>query len=168
MTRPSLFAVVAQTDQRVIGLGGGMPWHLPADLRHFKALTLGQPCVMGRKVWDSLGGKPLPGRLNIVLTRQTGFQAPGAVVVHCAQEALDAAGDAPQIAIIGGEEIYRLYLPQLGRIERTLIHAELTGDTFFPELGDEWEVVAERHRPADENNRYDLTFQTLRRTGERP
>lgn len=140
-----------------------MPWHLPADLQHFRALTLGRPCVMGRKVWDSLGGRPLPGRLNIVLTRNPELRAPGAAVVHTPEAALLAAGDAPGIAVIGGEEIYRLYLPGLSRIERTLVHAEYAGDTFFPELGEEWEIVAERERPADEQNPADLTFQTLRR-----
>ncbi|SEJ43834.1 dihydrofolate reductase [Deinococcus reticulitermitis] len=164
--RPALFAVVAHTAKgRVIGQAGAMPWHLPADLRHFRALTLGHPCVMGRKVWDSLGGRALPDRLNIVLTRNPAFRAPGAVVAHSPEAALRAAGDAPEVAIIGGEEIYRLYLPELDRIERTLIHAELEGDTFFPEVGGAWGVVAERERPADEKNRFALTFQTLRRRG---
>lgn len=158
--RPELVAIVAMTENRVIGKGGGMPWHLPADLAHFRRLSVGKPNIMGRKVYDSLG-QALPGRDNIVLTRNPSFQAPGCQVVHTPQEALKAAGNAAEIAILGGEEIYRLYLGQLTRIELTLIHAELEGDTFFPELPGEWEVTAERARPADEKNRYDLTFRTL-------
>lgn len=163
MSPPELFAVVAMTKGRVIGKDGGMPWTLPADMFRFKRLTLGKPCVMGRKVWDSLYVKPLPERVNIVLTRNPQFQADGAVVVHSPQEALQAAGDAPQVAIIGGAEIYSLYLPRLSRLELTVIHADIAGDTFFPELGDAWEVTAEQFRPADEKNSYDLTFQTLSR-----
>ncbi|MFC4639953.1 dihydrofolate reductase [Deinococcus hohokamensis] len=159
--RPELVAIVALTENRVIGQGGGMPWHLPADFAHFRRLSRGKPNIMGRKVWDSLGGKALPGRANIVLTRNPDLQAPGAQVVHSPDAALHAAGDAPEVAIIGGTEIYRLFWDQLTRIEQTVIHTELEGDTFFPELGDDWTVTAERFFTADADNRYDLTFQTL-------
>lgn len=166
---PELVAIVAMTENRVIGRDGGMPWHLPADFAHFKRLSLGRPNVMGRRVWDSLGGKALPRRTNIVLTRQQSFGAPGALVAHSPAEALALAhahlGPENEIAIIGGEEIYRLYLAQLTRVELTLIHTRLEGDTFFPELPGEWDTVAERERPADERNRYDLTFRTLVRRG---
>lgn len=162
MCSPELVAIAAMTENRVIGLGGGMPWHLPADFAHFKRLSIGKPNIMGRKVWQSLGGKPLPGRNNIVLTRNPELQAAGAVIVHSPEEALQAAGDVPEIAIIGGAEIYRLYWDRLSRIELTVIHTELEGDTFFPELADGWQVVAEKFRPADERNKYNLTFQTLR------
>ncbi|WP_221090095.1 dihydrofolate reductase [Deinococcus aquaedulcis] len=160
---PELFAIVAMTPARVIGRDGTLPWRLPADLAHFRRHSLGVPNVMGRKVWDSLGGRALPGRANIVLTRNRALAAPGAMVVHTPEDALAAAGDAPRVAIIGGEEIYRLYLPQLTRIELTLVHADLDGDTFFPELPGGWQVQQETVRPADERNPYDLTFQTLRR-----
>ena len=163
--RPELVAIAAMTRNRVIGLDGQMPWHLPADFAHFKRLSQGKPNIMGRKVWDSLGGRPLPGRQNIVLTRNPDLQAPGASVVHTPEEALSAAGDAPEIAIIGGEEIYRLYWARLTRIELTVIHAELQGDTFFPELGPEWTLVHDTVRAADERNRYDLSFQTWSREG---
>lgn len=163
-SNPHLVAIVAQTENRVIGKDGGMPWHLPADFAHFKRLSQGKPNVMGRKVWDSLGGKALKGRKNIVLTRNPDFRAEGATVVHSPEAALQAAGDAPEIAIIGGEEIYRLYWDKLTRIELTVIHATLDGDTFFPELGEEWRLVAETFRPADEKNVYDLTFQTWERS----
>lgn len=140
-----------------------MPWHLPADFAHFKRLSRGRPNVMGRKVWDALGGVALKERENIVLTRNRDFFADGALVAHSPAEALHLAGDAPEIVIIGGEEIYRLYWDRLTRLELTLIHAELEGDTFFPEIGPEWQLTAEKFRAADEKNRYDLTFQTWER-----
>ncbi|GGO37922.1 dihydrofolate reductase [Deinococcus humi] len=159
---PSLTFVVAMAENRVIGRDGDLPWRLPADLAHFKRLTVGKPVVMGRKVYDSIG-KPLPERQNIVLTRNPAFQAPGCAVVHSPLEALDAAGNVPEIMIIGGEEIYRLYLSQVGRVELTLVHAEIEGDTVFPVLPGEWSETARRERAADERNPYDLTFMTLER-----
>ena len=164
-TPPQLIAIAAQTENRVIGRDGGLPWHLPADFAHFRRLSRGKPNIMGRRVWDSLGGVPLRERPNIVLTRNPDFQAPGALVAHSPEEALSLAGDAPEIAIIGGEEIYRLYWERLTRLEMTLIHAELEGDTFFPAIGPEWELVKETFRAADDKNRYDLTFQTWERRG---
>ncbi|GAA5437029.1 dihydrofolate reductase [Deinococcus aquaticus] len=161
---PELVGIVAVTENGVIGRGGGMPWHLPADLAHFRSLSRGKPNIMGRKVWDSLGGRPLPGRENIVLTRNEAFVAPGAQVVYSPQGALAAAGDAPEVAIIGGAEVYGLFLPQLSRVELTLIHARLDGDTFLPELGSGWVVTQETQRAADDANAFDLTFRTLIRT----
>ncbi|PIG98155.1 dihydrofolate reductase [Deinococcus sp. UR1] len=160
---PELVGIVAVTENGVIGRGGGMPWHLPADLAHFRSHSRGKPNVMGRKVWDSLGGRPLPGRANIVLTRNAAFSAPGAQVAHSPQEALALAGNVPEVAIIGGAEVYALFLPQLTRVELTLIHARLDGDTFMPDLGDGWIVTQERTRAADDANPFNLTFRTLRR-----
>ncbi|RJF72475.1 dihydrofolate reductase [Deinococcus cavernae] len=162
---PELIAIYAMTENRVIGKDGGMPWHLPADFAHFKRLSVGKPNIMGRKVWESLGGQALKNRLNIVLTRNRDFQAQGVVAVHSPEEALKAAGEASEIAIIGGAEIYKLYADQLTRREETIIHTALEGDTFMPELPGEWELVSETFRPADDKNKYDLTFRTLvRRT----
>ncbi|CAM3518804.1 dihydrofolate reductase [Deinococcus frigens] len=161
---PRLTFVVAMAENRVIGKGGDLPWRLPADLAHFRRLTLGKPMVMGRKVYDSIG-RPLPDRQNIILTRNPDFQAPGCTVVHSSQQALKAAGDAQDIMIIGGEEIYQLYLPQVERVELTLVHAEIGGDTFFPELPGEWTETARRERAADGRNPYDLSFLTLERRG---
>ena len=158
---PELVAIYAMTENRVIGKDGGMPWHLPADFAHFKRLSVGKPNIMGRKVWESLGGKALKDRLNIVLTRNPDFQAEGAVVVHSPEEALKVAGDAPEIAIIGGAEIYRLYADQLTRLEQTIIHTTLDGDTFMPDLPGEWRLVEEKFRPADDKNAFDMTFRTL-------
>lgn len=165
--KKELVAIYAMTENRVLGKGGGMPWHLPADFAHFRRLSQGKPNIMGRRVWDSLGGQALRGRQNIVLTRQRDFMAAGATVVHSPAEALAAAGDAPEIAIIGGAEIYRLYAAQLTRLEETVIHATLDGDTFMPELAGEWALVGETFRPADEKNQYDLTFRTWQRRGAR-
>ncbi|MDV6376000.1 dihydrofolate reductase [Deinococcus arenicola] len=162
-----LIAVVAMAENRVIGKDGDLPWRLPADLAHFKRLTMGKPVIMGRKVYDSIG-KPLPDRTNIVLTRNPEFQAPGCVVVHSPDAALQAAGDATDLMIIGGEEIYRLYLAQLDRVELTLIHAQIAGDTFFPELPGNWTETARRERAADTRNPYDLSFLTLERGGQGP
>lgn len=162
---PELIAIVAMTPARVIGVRGALPWHLPADLYHFRRLSVGKPNIMGRKVYDSLGRRALPDRQNIVLTRQADFTAPGCEVAHDPAAALRAAGNAPEVAVLGGEEIYRLYLDAYTRVELTLVHADLAGDTFFPELPGVWDVTRERHRPADERNAYDLTFRTLvRRT----
>ncbi len=151
------------TENRVIGKDGGMPWHLPADFAHFRALSIGRPNIMGRKVFDTLRRKPLPGRKNIVLTRNFALEAEGCTIVHSPEAAMQAAGNAPEVAIIGGEEIYRLFWPQLTRLELTVIHTRLEGDTFFPELDESWQVTAEKFRPADEKNRYDMTFRTLQR-----
>ena len=148
---PELVAIAAHTQNRVIGKDGGMPWHLPADFAHFRALSRGKPNIMGRKVWDSLGGQPLRERENIVLTRNPDFQAPGATVAHSPEEALNLAGNAPEIAIIGGEEIYRLYWNRLTRLEVTLMPAELDGDrwavladlvqTRIVVLSDAWDLI---------------------------
>ncbi len=159
---PRLTFVVAMAENRVIGKDGDLPWRLPADLAHFKRLTVGKPVVMGRKVYDSIG-RALPDRQNIVLTRNPEFQAPGCVVAHSPEEALKAA-DGPEIMVIGGEEIYRLYLPQVERVELTLVHAKIGGDTFFPELPGQWMETARRERAADERNPYALSFLTLERT----
>lgn len=121
--------VVAMADNGVIGVNGTLPWRVPDDLRRFKALTMGKPCIMGRRTWDSLPRKPLPGRHNIVVTRDPQFRADGASLVHSLQEALAIAAGAEEICIIGGAEIYRAALPLADRIHLTEIHANVEGDT---------------------------------------
>jgi dihydrofolate reductase len=164
--KPELTLVVAVADNGVIGARGGMPWHLPADLQHFKRLTYGKPVLMGRLTWDSIG-KPLPGRRNLVLTTDPEWRAEGAERVASLDQALALAeGDgAGELMVIGGAAVYRLALPAARRIYLTRIHATPAGDTFFPaiEAGD-WEEVACRERPADERNPFDLTFLTLERS----
>lgn len=166
-----LFAVVAMSQNLVIGKNGTMPWHLPADLAHFRRLTWGKPCIMGRKVWDAIGHKALLGRQNIVLTRNHHLQTTGAELAHSPQQALALAKGAPEVAIIGGAEIYRLYWPQLVRLEITLIQNHLAGDAFWPHSlealqkpqphGKNWQIVRRYDRVADKNNAYDLTFLTM-------
>lgn len=151
MNRPEIFLVVAVADNGVIGAGGMMPWHLSADFRRLKALTMGMPLVMGRKTFDSLPGV-LPGRRHIVITRDPSWSAEGAEAVHSLDEALKLA-NAPHIAIFGGAEIYALALPLADRIELTEVHAAPDGDTRFPRFdrGDWLETFRESH-PADGRN----------------
>lgn len=155
--------VVAMARNHVIGNHNQLPWRLPADLQHFKAVTMGKPVVMGRKTFDSIG-RPLPGRTNIVVTRDVAYQAEGCVVVHSIDEALRAAGDVAEVMVIGGAEFYRQLLPRADRIHLTRIDAEFEGDAWFPELNDaEWrEVAREAHAP-DEKNPHAYAFVTLER-----
>lgn len=157
--------VVAVADNGIIGAHGGMPWHLPADLSHFKQVTMGKPVLMGRLTWDSIG-RPLPGRRNLVLTSDPEWRAEGAQRVSSLDQALalaEAEG-AEELMVIGGAAVYRLALGRAQRIYLTRIHAAPEGDTRFPDLdADEWEEVARRERLADERNAHDLTFVVLER-----
>jgi dihydrofolate reductase len=146
----AIVLVVAVTANRVIGANGTMPWHLPADLKHFKALTMGKPMVMGRKTFASLPGL-LPGRRHIVLTRDASWAARGVEVARDLDEALALAGDGQEVTVVGGGEIYALALPRASRIELTEIHTHIAGDTYFPELGAEWREVAREEHPALED-----------------
>ena len=151
--RVDLIAAVARN--RVIGARGGMPWHLPGDLRHFKATTLGHPVIMGRRTWDSLG-KPLPGRENIVVTRRRDAQIPGALVAGSLQEALSLSQGHDRVFVIGGAEIYALALPFADGLVLTEIDRDFDGDTMFPE----WDRAAfretRREAQAAEGLRYDF------------
>ena len=143
---PEVFLVVAVAKNGTIGADGTMPWHIPADLKRFKALTIGKPMVMGRKTFDSLPGL-LPGRRHIVLTRDRQWQAAGAEVAHSFQAAL-AIANAAQVAVIGGAEVYALALPFAARLELTEIHADISGDAHMPPLGEGWrESFREEHGP---------------------
>lgn len=154
--------ISAMSQNRVIGKNGQLPWHLPADLKHFKEKTLGKPIIMGRKTFDSIK-KPLPGRHNIVLTRDQDFEAPGCTVVPTLEKALEVAGDVEEIMVVGGETLYRLFLPQAARIYLTVIEQDFEGDTYFPAWGQDWKIVsAERHEP-DEKNPYHYQFILLER-----
>jgi dihydrofolate reductase len=129
--RITLIAAVAENG--VIGAAGRMPWHLPADLARFRAITTGHPVIMGRRTYESIG-RPLPGRTTIVLSRTPGYGAPGCIVVPSAAEALAAAGGAAEVFIAGGAQVYRQFLPLAQRIHLTLVHAAPPGDTLFPPL----------------------------------
>jgi len=156
--------IVATSANNVIGADGGLPWHLPEDLQKFKATTMGKPMIMGRATWDSIG-RALPGRRSIVLTRQTGFDAPGAEVVGSVDEALAAAGDVDEVMIIGGGEIYRQFLPMTDRIYMTRLEAEIEGDTRFPELDmAQWQVVSAEEYPAVADREFGFTIEVLDRS----
>jgi len=159
-----LTAVVAATENSVIGRDNGMPWHLPADLQHFKSVTLGSPVLMGRKTFEAIG-RPLPGRRNLVLTRSGEFSVPGIEVVHSLDEAIGLAGDVPELMIIGGAALYELALPRTQRVHLTRLHMTLDGDAHFPALPDShWrEVSRSERRAADERNACDMTFLVLER-----
>jgi dihydrofolate reductase len=159
-----LVSIVVATDERGgIGQAGGLPWHLPDDLKRFKQLTLGKPIVMGRKTWESIG-RPLPGRHNIVISRQPGLRLDGATVVDSLPGALQAAGDAAEICIIGGAEIYRQALPLTDVVHLALVHATLAADTYLPLFAAaEWEEVAREEHPADARHAHAFSFVTLQR-----
>jgi len=159
-----LTAVVAATENQVIGRDNGMPWHLPADLQHFKAVTLGKPVLMGRRTFAAIG-RPLPGRRNLVLSRDLGFAAAGVETFSTLKQALAAAGDVDELMIIGGQTVYELALPQVQRVHLTRLHMQVEGDAHFPDLPPEqWrEVSRSARRPADERNACDMTFLVLER-----
>lgn len=160
MSAPEVFLVAAMAANRVIGRDGAMPWHIPADLRRFKTLTMGQPMVMGRKTFDSLPGL-LPGRRHIVITRDTQWEGEGAEVAHSLDQAI-ALANAPHIAVIGGGEIYALALPRAARVELTEIAGDFAGDTHMPPLGDGWRETFREEHPA-EGSRPAFAFVTLTR-----
>lgn len=142
--RPGLFLIMARAANGVIGRDGAMPWHLPADLKRFKALTIGKPMIMGRKTFDSLPGL-LPERRHVVLTRKRDWQAEGVEVAWGVEEALTLAGPG-DVAVIGGAEAYRLFLPLAERIELTQLHAEYAGDAMIDPPGRDWaEAAREEH-----------------------
>lgn len=159
--KTELTAIVAVSENNVIGSDGGLPWYLPQDLKRFKEMTLGKPVIMGRGVWDSLPKKPLTGRQNIILTRQDNFQSLGALNAHSPIEALQLAGygEVPEIMIIGGEQVYKLFWDRLTKLEVTRIHSTYEGDTFFPEIGLEW--VLQQSLFISEADQPDLSFQTF-------
>lgn len=160
-TRVTLVAALARN--RVIGRGNRLPWHLPADLAHFKRLTLDKPIVMGRRTWESLPG-PLPRRTHIVVSRDQSYRATGALVVGSPEAALAAAGAAPEVMVVGGAALYASLLPSAGRMELTLVEAEIEGDAWFPEWDPEqWSEVWRARRARDARNAYDLTFLRLER-----
>ena len=161
MTRIALIAALAEN--RVIGRKNRLPWRLPADLRRYKSATMGKPVIMGRKTYESIG-KPLPGRSNIVVTRDPDYRAPGCQVVHSLEQALEAGAGHAEVMVIGGAELYRQALGRAQRMYLTLVRAEVEGDTLFPDIEpQQWrELERESHR-ADEKNQYDYDFVILQR-----
>ena len=159
--RVSLIAAMAEN--RVIGRDNQLPWRLSADLQHFKALTMGKPIIMGRKTYESIG-RPLPGRTNIVITRDSAFQAEGCAVVHSIEQALAVARGFEEVMVIGGAELYRQMLDHADRLYLTLVRTEVEGDALFPEIGQQWREVERESCKADDKNQFDYDFVTLERS----
>ena len=158
-TSPIIAIIAAMARNGVIGNANTLPWSLPADLQHFRELTWGKPIIMGRKTAESLG-KALPGRENIVISRQTDLTLPGMEIVHDLDEAL--AGHHGEVLVIGGAEIYRQAIPRAGIMYLTMLDAEFEGDTMFPAyVHDDWEQIDEACHPADQKNPYPYRFVTL-------
>jgi dihydrofolate reductase len=159
---PALSIVVAASENNVIGVGNGLPWRLPDDLRRFKALTIGKPVLMGRKTFESIG-KPLPGRTNIVITRQSNWNAPGCISSASIAEAIERA-NAPEVMVIGGAQIYAEVLPQVSTVHLTRVHTVLDGDAYFPELTpSEWRETERQDHEKDGGHQYSFSFISLRR-----
>lgn len=154
-----IILVVAKSKNNVIGQHNQLPWHLPADLAHFKKITLGKPIVMGRKTFDSIG-KALPGRRNIIISRNKNFSAAGCDVFHSVAEALSALKNEKEIMIIGGANLYQQFLDRAQGIYMTVIDAEFEGDTFFPALNlQHWHLVSAQKYLPDAKNQYAYEFQ---------
>ena len=152
--------IVAVSANGVIGRDGGLPWYLPADLKHFKQTTMGHHLIIGRRTWEEVG-KPLPGRTMVVVTRSRRFAPDGVRVVQSVEEALELAAADDEPFIGGGAQIYRIALARdlVDRIYLTRIHADVEGDTHFPEIDlDEWELISEEHHEADEKNEFAYSF----------
>ncbi|MBI3138584.1 MAG: type 3 dihydrofolate reductase [Sphingobacteriales bacterium] len=157
--------VVAAATNNAIGKEGVMPWHLPNDMKHFKNITWGMPVIMGRKTFESLG-KALPGRKNIVISRQEGWTAKETEVVKSIEEAIGAAArtDAKEVMVIGGGEIYRAYFEQAKRIYLTRVETSPEADTFFPAMDPrQWKLISQLIHEADEKNAYNYSFQLWER-----
>ena len=167
--------VVAMTPERVIGKDGRLPWRLPADLRHFRRLTLAHAVIMGRKTYESIGA-PLEGRRNIIVTSRRDYVAAGCFVAHSPEEALelaraDAGSDAraAEVMVIGGATIYAAFLPRAERLYVTFVQARIAGDTWFPSLDlGGWQEVQHEDHPADERNPHAYTFAVFERRDAAP
>lgn len=161
---PSIHAIVAVASDWAIGRQGDLLCHMPADMRHFKEVTMGHSILMGRKTFESFPRRPLPGRQNIVITRDAHWQYPGVTVAHSLDEAIGAA-QTDVVFVIGGAQVYEQALPLVEVLHLTLIHARwASADAFFPALNmDEWEEVSREHHESDHRNAYEFDFITLKR-----
>lgn len=161
---PRISLIAALTPQRVIGIENRLPWRLPADMQWFRQHTLGKPIVMGRKTFESFGGKPLPKRTNIVITRDSDYHAEGAVVVHSIDEAIETAGAVDELMIIGGASFYEQTLPRADRLYLTYVDANIDGDAWFPDFDpNDWQEIERHHHPADDQNPYPHDYVILDR-----
>jgi dihydrofolate reductase len=159
----SVSVIVAMAEQGVIGRAGALPWHLPDDLRRFKQITMGHAIVMGRKTYESIG-RPLPGRNNIVVTATPGYLASGCVCVDSLVGAIAAAGNDPEVMVIGGHALYQAALPLASRMYLTEIHAGIDGDVYFPAFDrSEWREITREFHPQDATHAHDFSFVVLDR-----
>jgi dihydrofolate reductase len=162
---PFVSIVVAADEAGGIGFNGGLPWHLPEDLKRFKRLTLGKPVIMGRRTHESIG-RPLPGRHNLVVSRQSGLVFAGCTVAGSLKAAFAAAGDVTEVCVIGGAQLYRDALPVADRVHLTRVHARVAADTFLPDLDPvAWHEVAREDHAADERHALPYSFMILERIG---
>jgi dihydrofolate reductase len=160
---PRVTLILARARNGVIGAGGGLPWRLPEDLQFFKRTTMGHPIVMGRKTWESIG-RPLPGRRSVVVTRDRGYAAPGAEVVHSLDEAIRRCADTDEIFVIGGAQLYADALPRADRLLLTEIDADFDGDTFLPAPAPEaWTESSREHHPPTDRRTFGYAFVDYRR-----
>lgn len=154
--------IAAMANNRIIGKDNQMPWHLPADFAWFKQCTMGKPILMGRKTYESIG-RPLPGRLNIVLSRDADLSIDGVTTVNSLEQAQQAAGNVEELMIIGGGSIYHTYLAMADTLYLTHIEADIDGDTQFPEWGEGWQLTHQSSYAKDQKNAYDMHFMILQR-----
>jgi dihydrofolate reductase len=169
MSRPVISFVVAMDHNRLIGVDGGLPWRLPEDMKHFRRVTMGKPVLMGRLTYESipLRFRPLPGRTNIVLTSQEGYEAPGCIVVHSLAEALAAAAGQPELMVIGGAQLYEQLLPQAERLYLTLVEGEFSGDAYFPEVDlSQWRELSRQEFERGEGHDAAFTIFLVERNGQ--
>jgi len=156
--------IAAMADDRVIGINNTLPWKLPNDMKWFRQQTMGKPIVMGRKTFESFGAKPLPGRTNIIISRDQTYQAEDCIVVHSINEAIKAAGKVDEIMIIGGASFYEQMLPKADRLYLTFVHTKVAGDAWFPEWNEtDWQEVERSDHDADEKNPHAHSFVILER-----
>jgi len=159
-----IISLIAAMDRnRLIGNNNQLPWHLPADFAHFKSVTMGKPIIMGRKTYESIG-KPLPGRINIVLSRNPDLQIEGVICVSSFEDAVAAVHDADEVMVIGGSSIYEMLLPKANRMYLTYVDAEFEGDAWFPDFDSaQWQQKDSVVHQADDKNLYNCRFVTLER-----
>lgn len=155
--------IVAMDENRVIGYNDKLPWNLPSELKYFRETTKGKPVIMGRRTYESIG-RPMPERLNIIVTRDKNYKAVGCIVVNSMEDAIKAAKGSDEIMIIGGAEIYKLFLPLANRLYITKVHGSFKGDTYFPKFNEgEWVKLNEKFVEKDKENTYSYTIMVLER-----
>jgi dihydrofolate reductase len=166
--KPRISLIVAMAKNRVIGADNRIPWHLPNELRLFKSLTMGHHIVMGRRTYESIN-RLLPGRTTVIVTRQRGYQVPGAIVAHSVKDALDAARDDSEIFVIGGADLFRETLPVADRLHLSVVDAEPAGDTFMPELDlSAWREASSQSFQADEKHAHAYRYSVYDRAARPP